>query len=97
MVEVPFFQRAYVWKEDLWDRFLDDMEYVAESNKTHFLGSIILKEGKKPEKGANYTSRYTIIDGQQRITTFLIFLNASMAASFSAPPTEDCPVDSSQS
>ncbi len=28
VVEVPFFQRAYVWKEDLWARFLEDMEFI---------------------------------------------------------------------
>lgn len=25
LVEVPFFQRSYVWKEDLWSRLLEDM------------------------------------------------------------------------
>ena len=25
LIEVPFFQRPYVWKEDLWERFLEDM------------------------------------------------------------------------
>ena len=24
LVEVPFFQRAYVWKEDLWGRMIED-------------------------------------------------------------------------
>ncbi len=74
LVEVPFFQRSYVWKDDLWSRLLDDMEYVVEANKTHFLGSIILKEEPKPSIGANYAKRYLIIDGQQRLTTFLIFM-----------------------
>lgn len=74
LVEVPFFQRSYVWKDDLWSRLLDDMEYVVEANKTHFLGSIILKEEPKPSIGANYAKRYLVIDGQQRLTTFLIFM-----------------------
>ena len=30
LVEVPFFQRSYVWKEDLWARLLEDMESVIE-------------------------------------------------------------------
>ena len=67
LVEVPFFQRSYVWKEDLWSRLLDDMVYVVEANKTHFLGSIILKEEPKPSAGANYARRYLVIDGQQRV------------------------------
>ena len=74
LVEVPFFQRSYVWKEDLWSRLLDDMNYVVKAKKPHFLGSIILKEGRKPVSGENFSECKTVVDGQQRITTFLIFL-----------------------
>ena len=73
-VEVPFFQRSYVWKEDLWERLLQDMEFVTKAKKPHFLGSIILKEGKKPNSEDNVSSILTVVDGQQRLTTFLIFL-----------------------
>lgn len=73
-LEIPFFQRAYVWQEDLWERFESDMEYVTETDKTHFFGSIILKEGEPPQKGDLFTARKTVVDGQQRLTTFLIFL-----------------------
>ena len=55
LVEVPFFQRSYVWKEDLWQRLLDDMEFVVKTEKPHFLGSIILKAGRKPEAGDSFT------------------------------------------
>lgn len=74
LVEVPFFQRSFVWKEDLWSRLVEDMEYVVKTNKPHFLGSIILKEGRKPLPGEVFTDCRTIVDGQQRLTTFLIFL-----------------------
>ena len=40
LIEVPFFQRAYVWKEDLWERFLDDMNFIAQYNHPHFLGTL---------------------------------------------------------
>ena len=73
LIEVPFFQRSYVWKEDLWARFLEDMEFVVNANKPHFLGSIILKDGPKPQ-GELYSSVKTVVDGQQRLTTFLIFM-----------------------
>ncbi len=74
LLEIPFFQRSYVWKEDLWERLIDDMEYVVESKKTHFLGSIILKQGRLPKSGDSFTSCRTVVDGQQRLTTFMIFL-----------------------
>jgi len=74
LIEVPFFQRSYVWQDDLWERLLEDMKYVVKTNRPHFLGSIILKEGKQPSSTDAFTSRKTIVDGQQRMTTFLIFL-----------------------
>ena len=43
-LEVPFFQRSYVWEEDNWERFLDDMKSVSESNKPYFMGAAILKQ-----------------------------------------------------
>ena len=67
ILEVPFYQREYVWSEDEYKRFLDDMEYVTESNQTYFLGSIIFKKNKH---------KRTIIDGQQRLTTWCIFAKA---------------------
>ena len=74
MVEVPFFQRSYVWKDDLWGRLLEDMEFVTRTKKPHFLGSIILKEGVKPGPSDKFSERKTVVDGQQRLTTFLIFM-----------------------
>lgn len=74
LIEVPFFQRTYVWKEDLWARLLEDMEYVSKTRKPHFLGSIILKEGSEPGPNDEFSERKTVVDGQQRLTTFLIFM-----------------------
>ena len=74
VVEVPFFQRSYVWKDDLWARFLEDMEFIVKTRKPHFFGSIILKKGKAPQPGDLFTERWVIVDGQQRLTTYLIFM-----------------------
>lgn len=74
LIEVPFFQRSYVWKEDLWARLLEDMEYLVKTSKPHFFGSIILKAGRKPKQGENFADCRTVVDGQQRLTTFLIFM-----------------------
>lgn len=38
VLEIPFFQRAYVWGEDQWERLLDDMENVSLTNKPYFFG-----------------------------------------------------------
>lgn len=74
LIEVPFFQRSYVWKEDLWERFLDDLEFSVKTNTPHFLGTLILQSAGKTPPGSPYTSKLLLVDGQQRLTTFLIFL-----------------------
>ena len=51
LVEVPFFQRSYVWKEDLWGRLLEDMEFVVKTKKPHFLVDKAVEDsGKVPKE-----------------------------------------------
>lgn len=72
ILEIPFFQRAYVWGEDQWERLLEDMELVSLSNKPYFLGSVILKQQQTTSSNEVGDMR-TLIDGQQRLTTLNIF------------------------
>ena len=74
LIEVPFFQRQYVWGEELWSRFIEDMEYVVKTDRPHFLGAIILKTGRKKQPGEKFSKCYTVVDGQQRLTTFILFM-----------------------
>jgi len=73
LLEVPFYQRTYVWDEEQWDRFLADMEFVTKTFKPYFLGSIIFKSGKKPDMWDSFSDCRIVIDGQQRLTTLMIF------------------------
>lgn len=68
--EVPFFQRNYVWYYDNWEELIQSL---INPSKCSFLGSIILKQ---KSTGSGETSRFTIIDGQQRLTTLSILLRA---------------------
>lgn len=70
-LEIPFFQRAYVWDTEQWQRFLEDMRMVSITKRPYFLGSVILKQ---QETTSNKDSILTVIDGQQRLTTLNIFL-----------------------
>jgi uncharacterized protein with ParB-like and HNH nuclease domain len=72
VLEIPFFQRSYVWNDDQWERFLEDMEMVSETNKPYFLGSVILKQ-QPTQSNQSVGDRRTVIDGQQRLTTLSIF------------------------
>ena len=74
LIEVPFFQRQYVWNDELWSRFIEDMEFVVQTDRPHFLGAIILKAGRKKQPGEKFSKCYTVVDGQQRLTTFVLFM-----------------------
>ncbi|WP_085315298.1 DUF262 domain-containing protein [Derxia lacustris] len=71
ILEIPFFQRSYVWDEDQWERFISDMEFVSHNNKPYFLGSVILKQ-QQTNSGQSVGDKRTLIDGQQRLTTMNI-------------------------
>ena len=65
-IKIPFFQRQYVWtfKEQI-STLLND---INNCKSNYYLGNIIFKH-------ENGKSNRLIIDGQQRITTFLILLS----------------------
>ena len=69
-LSIPFFQRAYVWQNEQWERLVADMKFVTRTRKPYFMGSVILKE-ERDQQGQ--LLGHTIIDGQQRLTTFAIF------------------------
>ena len=88
---IPPFQRPYVWKkvaqwEPLWEdvqnvaetyleelyRFQDSIK-AQENTAPHFLGAIVLKQEQTPVKEIE---RREVIDGQQRVTTLQILLDA---------------------
>ncbi len=73
ILEIPFFQRAYVWGEDQWKRLLEDVETVCKARKSYFMGAVILKQ-QPTSSGCPVGDVRTIIDGQQRLTTISILL-----------------------
>lgn len=70
ILQIPFFQRSYVWKKEQWEKFFNDLHesYNSKPKKEHFLGSIVLKRQEKLE------NEILVIDGQQRLTTFSILV-----------------------
>ena len=64
-LSIPFFQRHYGWTKDNWEELLNSLESM---DNTPFLGSLILKELSGNE--------FSIIDGQQRLTTITILAKA---------------------
>ncbi len=71
---IPKYQRAYAWEEEQLDAFIEDMENQ-DSDKDHFFGTILLQK-QEPEGEFNIID---IVDGQQRITTIIIFMKLLLA------------------
>src|SRR5882672_8822528 len=72
LLTIPFFQRSYVWDEENWERLLSDYQTVATTKRPYFLGSVILKQ-QPTSSGFNTGDTRIVIDGQQRLTTLLLF------------------------
>ena len=69
-LEVPFFQRPYVWEEEHFEALIDSLDNSPEGVMPYF-GSVILKEFGGVDSG-----QFVIIDGQQRCTTFSVLIRA---------------------
>ncbi|WP_296444304.1 DUF262 domain-containing protein [Rhodoferax sp. UBA5149] len=79
-LEVPLFQRQYIWQrekhwEPLWEdiqrKFTDYLDGRKDA-PVHFLGAMVLDLKQTP---ATHVGKRQVIDGQQRLTTFQIFLS----------------------
>ena len=78
--QIPVFQRHYVWNEQdqwqpLWDDFSNKLNERNNKNKNHphYTGSIVLFQESTT---TSTVPTYSVIDGQQRLTTFQLFITA---------------------
>lgn len=71
---IPVYQRIYSWEIEECKRLWFDIVDMQKKNKNgHFVGSIVsITENDSPSD----MSKFTIIDGQQRITTLMLLLLA---------------------
>src|ERR1700675_403734 len=80
---VPIYQRHYVWTKDKqWEPFWQDIRTKAieklsgrERRFSHFMGAVVLESRAKPS--VRQVPSFQVVDGQQRLTTFLLFLTAA--------------------
>lgn len=78
---VPLYQRKYQWHDGQLLPFWEDVEAKAievlegESKFQHYMGALILSPIREDDQIA-VTPRVQVVDGQQRLTTFLVFLAA---------------------
>lgn len=70
---IPVYQRNYSWEIEQCEKLLDDIRKLYEDErKGHFLGSIVAKS----EMDVKRNIKYTIIDGQQRLTSIFLMIKA---------------------
>ena len=89
--EIPAFQRPYIWNqtrqlEPLWDdvrniaeHYLEALQASTEGNAlsqvpNHFLGAVVLQQ--QSTGAADGLDRRIVVDGQQRLTTMQLLLDA---------------------
>lgn len=68
--KIPEYQRAYAWQEKQLNDFIDDFKNQS-IDKDYFFGTVLFQEAGK--RGAY--DIIEIVDGQQRITTLIIFMS----------------------
>ena len=70
---IPPFQRNYEWEEIQCKELFEDIKLIAnDKNKRHYLGNVVFYINEENDLG----EEYILIDGQQRVTTIIIFLCA---------------------
>lgn len=84
--KIPDYQRGYAWQERQLKDFWEDIVNLP-SNRFHYTGMLSLKlVPKKNYDNENWTAErwliydrafrpFHVVDGQQRLTTFVIFIN----------------------
>src|SRR5690606_20647552 len=82
---IPPFQRAYAWGKPEIERYFIDISRIIESELDsekkdkleHFFGTVVIKEEKD-----GFANKSVVVDGQQRLTTTLLFLIALRDSEF---------------
>lgn len=69
---VPVYQRNYDWTVANCKQLFTDMTEAVEQNKSHFVGTIVHQKNSVDD----IYQEFVIIDGQQRITSLILFARA---------------------
>lgn len=70
--ECPFFQRPFKWTKKNLDKFIADLvqlEIDDDDSVEHYLGAIVVRRDLEAPSGLQHPTVWTVIDGQQRLTT----------------------------
>jgi uncharacterized protein with ParB-like and HNH nuclease domain len=68
--EIPKYQRGYAWENQNIDDLFEDINEALSSQSNHYIGTIVLSKDKSDK------NNFYIVDGQQRITTVSMIIQA---------------------
>ncbi|WRC40276.1 DUF262 domain-containing protein [Helicobacter pylori] len=85
--QIPIYQRPYQWTEENCEKLLDDLffNYEDDRESDYFCGSLVLILISEDSKKAK---TYDIVDGQQRLSTFILLAKV-LSALYSERLTEE--------
>lgn len=66
--EIPKYQRSYAWEKQNVRELFEDIREALETNASHYIGTVVLAKTDRPQV-------FNIVDGQQRITTLVMFIS----------------------
>jgi hypothetical protein len=69
ILQVPKYQRSYAWEKENITELYEDIQEALDTNSSHYIGTIVLARTENKNK-------YYIVDGQQRLTSIVMFINA---------------------
>ena len=85
LFRIPDYQRGYAWSSKQLDEFWNDITNLGE-NQNHYYGVITVEEVPAPKLrewtddlwiiNSKSYSPYYVVDGQQRLTTVIILIQA---------------------
>lgn len=69
---IPDYQRGYAWEKKQVEELLKDIEHLMSDSAAlrHYTGTLVLSRPKNVAEGT-----FHVVDGQQRLTTLVIFLH----------------------
>jgi hypothetical protein len=86
---VPDYQRGYAWEEDQLNDFIEDITQLS-SGRDHYAGTVVLLEAgperARVDASGSHFSTVDVVDGQQRLTTIVLFLDAIRGEMATVPP-----------
>ena len=76
LFNIPDYQRAYSWTSRERKDLFEDIKNLQGEDASHFMAVIVCLRKEKITLGTHEFYKLDIVDGQQRLTTLIILLNA---------------------